>query len=254
MKKFKTTSLYAAISKGFSPPSTSELLPTGGAINLELDAETGINYELGYKGLLKKRLSFDINTFYFELSNTIVLRRNAGGGDFFINAGSTSQKGIELALSYPLFEKLLSSANSLAWVSYTYHHFEYKDFKPLNADYSGNHFPGVSPHALSAGIDINFNKGFFGNVNYYFGDRIPLNDANSAYADMYHLLGFKLGYEMSLQSRLKMRLMVGGENLLDQKYSLGNDINGFGGRYYNAAPRRNYFAGISLQWKKKGVM
>lgn len=251
MKRFKKTSLYAAVAKGFSPPTTSELLPTGGAINLELDAETGINYELGFKGVLKDRLSFDINTFYFELSNTIVLRRTAGGGDFFINAGSTSQKGIELAVNYPLFEKLFPSANSLAWVSYTYHHFEYKEFKPLNSDFSGNQLPGVSPHALSAGFDINFKKGFFGNINYYFGDRIPLNDANSAYADPYHLLGLKFGYELNMPSRFKMRLILGGENLLDQKYSLGNDINGFGGRYYNAAPRRNYFAGISIYLKKK---
>jgi len=32
------------------------------------------------------------------------------------------------------------------------------------------------------------------------------------------------------------------------KYSLGNDINAFGGRYYNAAPGANYSAGISIRY------
>jgi iron complex outermembrane receptor protein len=41
------------------------------------------------------------------------------------------------------------------------------------------------------------------------------------------------------------------ENLLDQKYSLGNDINGFGGRYYNAAAGRSYYASLVLQWNYK---
>ncbi len=35
--------------------------------------------------------------------------------------------------------------------------------------------------------------------------------------------------------------------LLNETYSLGNDINGFGGRYYNAAAKRNYYAKIVLQ-------
>jgi iron complex outermembrane receptor protein len=46
--------------------------------------------------------------------------------------------------------------------------------------------------------------------------------------------------------------MAGVDNLLDQKYSLGNDINGFGGRYYNAAPGRNYYVALLIQFLTKG--
>jgi iron complex outermembrane receptor protein len=31
-------------------------------------------------------------------------------------------------------------------------------------------------------------------------------------------------------------------------YSLGNDINAFGRRYYNPAPERNYFAGLRVSF------
>ena len=32
------------------------------------------------------------------------------------------------------------------------------------------------------------------------------------------------------------------DNLLDETYSLGNYINAGAGRYYHAAPKRNYYA------------
>jgi iron complex outermembrane receptor protein len=38
--------------------------------------------------------------------------------------------------------------------------------------------------------------------------------------------------------------------LLDEKYSLGNDLNAFGGRYFNAAPERNYFGGVKFYFNK----
>jgi len=43
-----------------------------------------------------------------------------------------------------------------------------------------------------------------------------------------------------------MNIFAGADNLLNQSYSLGNDLNAVGNRYYNPAPGRNYFGGISL--------
>ncbi len=64
-------------------------------------------------------------------------------------------------------------------------------------------------------------------------------------------MGARAGYKHSF-SKFRFEVFAGAENLFDVTYSLGNDINGFGGRYYNAAARRNYYAGITLQqlWKK----
>ncbi|MFN2439245.1 MAG: TonB-dependent receptor plug domain-containing protein, partial [Chitinophagaceae bacterium] len=93
--KMNALNIYSSVSKGFSPPTTVELLPTGSAVNLNLNAEEGINYDAGLRGTILKNLYIDINAFLFSLKNTIVQRRDAGGGDFFINAGKTKQRGIE---------------------------------------------------------------------------------------------------------------------------------------------------------------
>ncbi len=236
-------SLYASVSKGFSPPTISELLPTGGAINTILAPEQGINYDLGARGNWKK-LRFDVNLFYFRLQNTIVQRRDSAGGDFYLNSGNTAQKGLEAAFQYALVDKEKRKAN--LWASYTYHNFRYKTFKPLNNDFSGKRLPGVAPNALSAGADVSVNS-FSVQTTYQYTDALPLNDANSAISNVVHLLGAQAQYHIKFGTNRNLRLYAGADNLLNQRYSLGFDINAFGGRYFNAAPTRNYYAGVSIR-------
>ena len=244
-------SLYSSVSRGFSPPTTAELYPTGSIANPDLSAEEGWNYDVGVKGsLFTPKLFVDVNAFYFRLQNTIVQRRDIAGGDFFANAGSTRQRGIETQLTYQLFQANEVFKLSRLWMNYTYYHFRYKDFKQVSSDFSGNKLPGVTPHAISSGLDLNLKAGFYTNLTYQFIDKMPLNDANTAMADAYHLVIARLGYRTSIRSKISLDIFAGAENLLDEKYSLGNDINGFGGRYFNAAAGRNYFAGISFGFLK----
>jgi len=251
LRRLGPINIYTSVSKGFSPPTTAELLPTGGTINFELDPEQGLNYDVGVKGLLLRKLTVDINAFVFLLDNTIVQRRDAGGGDYFVNAGKTNQHGIETYLGYPLFDHSGVVDRGLFWISHTWHDFHYKEFKQLTTDYSGKQLPGEPEHSISTGYDFTFRNGLLGTFTYYFADRIPLNDANTAYADPYHLVGAKLGYQKWIREKWRIKLMAGADNLLDQKYSLGNDINAFGGRYYNAAAGRNYYVALLVQWVTK---
>ena len=249
-KKWKAITVYTSVAKGFSPPTSTELLPSGSAINLTLNAEKGINYDIGFRGSFKN-LSFDINAFLFSLENTIVQRRDAGGGEFFTNAGKTMQRGIETTLNYPFLRSVSFLAQTNLWLSHTYHHFRYDEFKQLTIDFSGNRLPGVAPHTISTGVDILAKNGISANINYNYSDKIPLNDANSEYANSYHLLNTRVGFEKRVVNKWLFKLGIGAENILDQRYSLGNDINAFGGRYYNAAPERAYFASLTVEMLTK---
>jgi iron complex outermembrane receptor protein len=251
LKKIKNITIYSSVAKGFSPPTTAELVPTGGAINLDLNAEDGVNYDLGFRGTFFNGLYVDVNAFMFSLRNTIVQRRDAGGGDFFDNAGKTKQHGIETYVSYPVFLHSSFVRRSVLWLSHTWHDFEYKDFKQVTNDFSGKKLPAEAPHTIATGFDFIMNNGLSALLTYYYSDKLPLNDANTAFAKQYNLIGLKLGYEKLLHEKFRFKFFTGVENLLDEKYSLGNDINGFGGRYYNAAPGRNYFAGIALSCEHK---
>ncbi len=248
MKKTGAINFYTSISKGFSPPATEELLPTGGAINLDLNAEDGINYDIGIRGIIFNHLNLDINAFIFSLRNTIVQRRTNLGGNFYLNAGSTRQRGIETYMSYPFLRSFCLIERSTFWMSHTLHYFRYKDFKKDTFDFSQNAIPGTAPNAISAGVDFLTYKGFSGTLSYFYNAKTPLNDANNAFADPHHVLGVRVGYQKLFNQKWSARFMAGIDNLVNEKYSLGNDINGFGGRHYNAAAGRNYYTSLRLQW------
>ncbi len=243
LRNLGPVSLYASVSKGFSPPTLSELLPTGGAINTSLAAEQGINYDLGARGGWGK-LRFDVNLFYFRLQNTIVQRRDAAGGDFYLNSGNTAQKGLETSLQYPVVER--EKIKTLLWAAYTHHNFRYRNFKQLEADFSGRRLPGIAPHTLAAGVDVVLNNATL-QTTYQYTDALPLNDANTAISNVVHLMGAQLQYKVAFAQNHYLRLYAGADNLLNQSYSLGYDINAFGGRYFNAAPARNYYIGFSTR-------
>ena len=243
-----TISVYTNIARGFSTPTSAELLSSDGLLGTNLQPEDGMDYELGARGsFLHDRFYFDISGFLFHLHNTIVERIDTNGVYYYVNAGSTKQNGVESYLSYQLID------NKYAWVcgaklfvSYAWHDFHYGDFKQLTADYSGNQMPGVAPQSLTAGLDLVSRNGFFFHFTYRYSDAIRLNDANTDIASPYHLLSVKLGYRALFNKKLRGAFFAGVDNLLNTKYSLGDDFNAAAGRYYNTAPGINFYAGVTL--------
>ena len=45
-----------------------------------------------------------------------------------------------------------------------------------------------------------------------------------------------------------LELFTGLDNVFDELYSLGNDINAFGRRFYNPAAGINFYAGAKIQF------
>ncbi|MCH5599426.1 TonB-dependent receptor [Niabella ginsengisoli] len=256
MRKFSNDlSLLASVAKGFSPPTVAELLPSTGVINTNLNAERGWNYELTIrKYLLSSKLYMEATGFYFDLENALVQLRDETGADYFVNAGRNRQKGLELSASYiflPTEQSFIKYGSVKG--GYSYNNFMYKYFSGVNGDFSGNRLPGVPRSTLALATDMHFKRGIYINSTYYGASSIFLNDANTVSAKPYHLITAKLGYDFCIK-KIGLNLYVGADNLLNENYSLGNDINAVGGRFYNAALRRNYYAGAVIQFGQKAKL
>jgi len=249
LKKFaEALSLFASYSDGFSPPSLAEVRPSTNTFSNDLKAEIGNNFELGARGVsADKRLGYDVVVYDFRLRNTIVVQRNEEGADYFINAGKTAQRGIEALASYDFANADETLSEFKLWGSYAYQHYRFKEYVVLDEDFSGNALTGIAPTTVSAGIDLAINKKFTSNITASYVDHVPLNDANTAFAEEYILLGLRLGWHTAVKESNRLQVFAGIDNLLDERYSLGNDLNAFGGRYYNAAMPRNYYAGVSVK-------
>jgi iron complex outermembrane receptor protein len=242
--------LYASVAQGFSPPTTQEVLPSTSVISADLEAEQGINYEAGIKSSwLEQRLYIEVNAFYFRLKNAIVQRRDSSGADYFDNAGSTRQEGIESQAYYQLLPRGAGFlSNAKIWVSHTLNRFRYRDFKQVDNDFSNKRIPSVANNTVAAGLDVFTRPGIYANITWLYSDPIALNDANTAFATSYNLLGGRMGYRKALGKKIIADIFAGVDNAFDVKYSLGNDINAVGGRYYNAAAGVNYFGGVNFQF------
>lgn len=239
----------ASVSRGFSPPTVPEVLPSTGIINTELEAENGWNYETTVRSVLFRRtLSLELTAFYFRLKDALVQRRDVSGADFFVNAGDTKQKGLEFRADYfhsfsgSFFRKINLRSDI------TLNQFRYGRFVKGTDDFSGKKLPSVPCSVFTALADAEMDGGFFISVNYYSASSIFLNDANTAKAAPYHLLGCQLGWKKKPKGALRLNVYAGADNILDETFSLGNDINAAANRFYNAAPGRNYYAGIAFQW------
>ena len=250
LKKINSAlSVYSSVSYGFSPPTFAEVRPSTGNFNNDLNPEHGISYEVGVKGSALQRLTYDVTAYNFQLRETIVIQRTADGAEYFINAGETSQKGLEAKISWEPYLKnnrILSSFR--LWSSYSLNNYHFKDYVNDSKDYSGNLLTGVAPNVAVAGIDIILWRKFYVNTTFNYVDHIPLNDANSEFASEYFLLGARAGYKALIKQKLRLEFFGGVDNLLDERYSLGNDLNAIGGRYYNVATGRNFYFGIRISF------
>ncbi len=249
-------SFHGSISSGFSPPTTEEVRTSDGGINEDLEAEKGINYEMGLRGnSINEKMYFDLTAFWMQQKETIVSKSTEFGTVVFENAGSTSQAGFELLLGYTFIKdpsKIISLLN--IQTAFTHHNFSFNDYvkrsRDENVDYSGNDLTGTAPNISVTSLDIQTKGGVYFNINYNYTDKIPLNDANTVYADSYQLVTSKAGWKLKLKQKHLIDVFLGVDNLLNEKYSLGNDLNPYGGRYYNPSPERNYFGGVKLYFNK----
>ncbi len=244
----QNASIHISASKGYSPPSLAEVRPSAGGISSDLQAEYGWSYEGGIKSsLLRSRVNFDISLFSFDLKNAIVRRTNAAGAEYFVNAGGTDQKGLELFAEAYLINRADGwLRQSRIWTSTTFFNFHFAEYKVNNADYSGNELTGVPSKTILAGADFIFAKGIYWNTTFNYTSSLPLNDMNDMYADDYRLWQSRVGIRLKWSEHFNMDIFAGIDNAADELYSLGNDINAFGRRYFNPAADRNYYGGIRV--------
>lgn len=241
--------LRSSFSNGYSTPTTAEIRPSDNRLNTSLQAETGNNMEAGMRFFsLNKKIWMDLSLYHYRLSGSIVQQQDSSGNEFFVNAGSTRQTGAELQSSFLLIApwqnrniRKLSLSNSSTWAHYTF-----GDYSTAGGNYSGNFVTGVPEFISVSNLLLELKNGFFIFLQHQYTGALPLNDANTISAASFNLVQVKTGIDMNLGKHWKCRLTATADNLLNTTYSLGNDLNAAGGRYYNAAAARNFSLGIAL--------
>ncbi|WP_310395326.1 TonB-dependent receptor domain-containing protein [Hymenobacter sp.] len=256
-------SVYGSVSTGFSPPTVEEIRTSDGSLNGDLQAERGTSYEVGARGnALGNRLRYEVNVFDLEQRQTVVSTATDQGIVVFRNIGRTHQRGLEAALSGWLWQPAATAqagpdgapgpstgCGLRAWASYAYNNFRFGRYASGGPDLRGNRLTGTTPQTFSAGLDFSEQLGFYFNPNLSHQARVTLNDANTEEASGYWVFGARGGWRRTLARHLETNLYAGLDNATDRNYSLGNDLNAFGNRYFQPAPGRNWYTGAQVAWR-----
>ncbi len=246
-----TLALRASVSRGYSPPTIAEVRPSDNIVNTSLAAETGWNYEAGMRWRsADRRFWMDGSVFYYRMDDAIIRQLRDSGAEYFGNAGVVEQQGAELSMVAWLVEP-----RQMGWLrsmqvgsNLTVSKFRFGDYRVGDDDFTGNKLTGVPGSVVVSNVLIRLPLNIEAYAMHNYTASIPLNDANTAFANAYHLLQAKISWEKPAGNRLSFQFFVGGDNLLNEEYSLGNDINAFGGRFFNAAAPRNFYGGMAIRY------
>lgn len=241
--------VFASYSSSFETPTTAELAnPAGsGGFNPALDPQTADSFEIGWK-TGTDRTYFEIATFRIDLEDELVPFELGGfpGRTFYRNAGRSSRSGLETAFSWT------HDSGFGIDLSWTWSDFRFDDFVDENGnDYSGNALPGLPEHFGYLGLRYNNGRGMSVVWDNTWSGELYADNGNAVRVSDYLVSSLRASYEFTSGSWL-IRPFLGINNLFDEGYNSNIRINAFGGRYYEPAPDRNIYAGVTVRFDRSG--
>lgn len=114
-------------------------------------------------------------------------------------------------------------------------------------DFSGNEVTGVPRKTINSLINFTFFKKLSVDYSHFYTSKIPLNDANTVWSESNLIGNIQFRFPVNFdKTRLNLYLQI--QNLYNEDYVLGFDINAFGNRYYNPAAKRNFVLGMKVDF------
>jgi iron complex outermembrane receptor protein len=239
--------VYLSYGQGFETPTFAEIAyrPAATGLNLALDPATSTSYELGMKWFPAANQRVNLAAFTSTTDQEIVINASTGGRTTFRNASKTNRRGFEAVWDADLGQGVTTHVN------YTYLLAEFADpyvsgIPPVVTP-AGSRLPGVPPQQAFASLEWT-PGGFYGfsaagEVQYV--GRIYVNDVNSAFAPAYTIGNVRVGFAQEVD-RFRFSEYVRVNNIANVNYVGSVIVGDTNGRYYEPAPGRNWYAGVSF--------
>lgn len=223
-KPIYNTSIYYNFSQAYRPIDYSQLVPFG--INSRIDPNLkdafGYNTDMGFRGVIKNILNFDIGCFYMAYNNRIgvlVQVDPVTGLDYSVrkNIANSVHKGIESYIEFNLLKYL----NAKSKFSFSiFNSFAYIEAKYTTGEFKGNRVEAAVKTINRVGLifsEKHFSTTF--QVNYIgdaYGDASNVKvslDPIAGYIPAYTVIDFSATYKFN-----KYMFKVGSNNLANKAY------------------------------------
>ena len=232
--------LFFSFGTSFETPTLNELSnnPDGSGFNKDLNSNNAVNYEVGWRKSLTN-IAFEAVAYITNSDNEILPYEieQFPGKNFYRNVGSTLRKGVELSST-------LSFDRGFFSLNYTLSKNRFKDFVLNGTDLSDNLIPGIPSQMLDLELLLKLSKNnTLILTNRLIGERYADN-LNETLIDSYNIFNVKYSKGILKNSEFS----IGVNNLFNQEFYDNIRINAFGKRYYEPAPKRNFYFGLNFSF------
>jgi outer membrane receptor protein involved in Fe transport/serine/threonine protein kinase len=242
---------YTNVATAFETPTTTELnaRPDGlGGFNPDLGPQRIRTVEVGARGAVGARLTYDVAVFDAAAADALVQYLEAGGRAFFRNAGRTRSRGAELGVHLTLAPWVTLQG---AWTraDYTFRTYRVPSATlaaPALDTLDGRRLAGVP--RTTARLGARLSPGAFTlDVDHTLQAALWADDRNTL-----RVPGWGRG-QLNVRAAWRGRVMgvaaepfLAAQNALDTRYVGAVTLNGAFGRVLEPAPGRNWYVGLEL--------
>jgi iron complex outermembrane receptor protein len=232
--------IFFSFGTSFETPTLNELSnnPNGEGLNKNLKSSSSLNYEIGWRKALSN-LTLEAIAYFISSENEILPYEleQFPSKNFYQNVGSTSRFGVEL-------NSQLYFKGGRINLSYTLSKNKFEDFIINNNNLANNLIPGIPSQMLELDLIFKLSRGRSLIIsNRLIGER-HADNANETLISSYNLLNLKYSKDIFSNSEI----FLGVNNAFNQEYYDNIRINAFGKRYYEPAPKRNFYFGINFSF------
>lgn len=242
--------LYATWGTGFLPPGTEELVNNPyayGGYNTQLKAATSVGEEIGARGTIGSRFSYDVALFHMDTKNDFGRYRipTRPLETFYGNVGSTRRRGVETSVNWVPVDDLVLR------VAYTYYNFKYKKVDTLTGEtLEGTWVPNIPQHQLYADAEYRVSERLrvgaaVEHVSAWYIDSTNriLPDGYGK-TDPYTLVHVRAGYRFEWNG-VSFELRLAGRNIFNVLY-YGFTEPDPDGNSYQPAPTAEWSLGVRI--------
>jgi len=244
----RSLTVYGNVGSSFETPTTTELAnsPSGaGGFNTGLKPQHAWNFELGARGSLAQRFTYNVALFQAEVRDALIPYEIAAPRFFYRNAGSTRHQGLEVGGDLSVVPGLSLGA---AW---TYSDYRFREY--TFTDTAGTHVLGGRP---LAGIPDNWLNltiraqpaalaGAWAEVQPAYSSGYLVSDVANTRTSPWWSTNVRAGWD-GKAGTTRLSPFIGINNALNHQYVSSVVINAARGRFYEPAPGRNVYLGISI--------
>ena len=244
--------VYGSAGSSFETPTTTELAnrpDTAGGFNPSLAPQRAWTYEVGARGGVQNRLAWSLAVFQANVTDELISYEVPSSPErrFYRNAGSARHRGVELGAT------ITPSTWLVARGAYTYSDFRYAHyaFSPDTTHrfiLDGRTLPGVPTHWVDLRVRVQPGgaNGWWTEVETQHASGYLVDDTLSVRTNPWWMTMLRFGWTGRVVGT-RVAPFLGVNNVFNRAYVSSVVVNAARGRYYEPAPGRNVYIGLSLE-------